>query len=469
MRKHTKRNHVVRSKRRRRHSTRRHIRGGSLSHRSPSKVIEIETSLGKYTGHYKTGHNDAVIFEGTGKMMYNNGDIYEGHWKDGEMEGKGKMTYVYGYFYEGDWKNNKMHGMGKMTFLSGNVYEGEWKNGVGDGDVIIIYKDETMTRRYEGEWKNNKIHGKGKMLYRDDVVYEGQWVNGKREGFGKIFMLQKSNENYFEGEWKNNSRINGIFIFNGNIFEGNVEDLKYGKITYKNGNIYEGELKSNIRVFHFLHERYNISIDKNGKMIFANGDIYEGEWEDERFHGKGKMTYKNGDVYEGQWIRGKKHGYGKMTFSHGKVLDGEWENDEYESNDIVFRLSDNSEEIEIPVENIPENNMEEIFRECRICLGNITLKQMATKQIVGHDDIKNPKEMIHLVHLDCFQLFENSGDIICRRNKCYCPHESKKDRYVFKPVKLYDISLSKMKEQFHESVFNDFEHYNENIASLFKL
>jgi len=43
---------------------------------------------------------------------YNNGDRYDGDWKNGKKEGKGIYYYNNGNRYEGDWKNDLREGKG---------------------------------------------------------------------------------------------------------------------------------------------------------------------------------------------------------------------------------------------------------------------------------------------------------------------------------------------------------------------
>ena len=45
--------------------------------------------------------------EGKGIMIYQNGDIYEGHWKNNEKEGKGIMKYKNGEIIYEYWKNGE--------------------------------------------------------------------------------------------------------------------------------------------------------------------------------------------------------------------------------------------------------------------------------------------------------------------------------------------------------------------------
>ena len=56
------------------------------------------------------------------------------------FNGNGKMTFDDGSVYEGTWVNDKRHGNFVVTFPSGNIIEVEYKNGelVGDDTRNII-------------------------------------------------------------------------------------------------------------------------------------------------------------------------------------------------------------------------------------------------------------------------------------------------------------------------------------------
>ena len=68
---------------------------------------------------------------GAGKIIYKNGDIYEGEWENGKQSknGKGRITYENGDIYEGEWKDSKRDGNGKYTYKNGDICEGLWENG----------------------------------------------------------------------------------------------------------------------------------------------------------------------------------------------------------------------------------------------------------------------------------------------------------------------------------------------------
>jgi hypothetical protein len=69
-----------------------------------------------YDGEFNTttGQRD-----GRGKLIYSNGSIYEGYWKDGKKQGRGRMIYGDGTVYEGEWADDKCEGYAQI-FHQGN-------------------------------------------------------------------------------------------------------------------------------------------------------------------------------------------------------------------------------------------------------------------------------------------------------------------------------------------------------------
>ncbi len=62
-------------------------------------------------------------------MIYYDGDVYEGEWKDGKWHGTGVYTHLSGERYEGEWFENEPHGFGVKTWPDGESYEGQWLKG----------------------------------------------------------------------------------------------------------------------------------------------------------------------------------------------------------------------------------------------------------------------------------------------------------------------------------------------------
>ena len=70
---------------------------------------------------------------GQGKLTFkrNNGKCYyEGQWIDGEPHGygKGKIIYPNGDFYEGEMYDGNLQGKGKKVWADGDTFDGMWKN-----------------------------------------------------------------------------------------------------------------------------------------------------------------------------------------------------------------------------------------------------------------------------------------------------------------------------------------------------
>ena len=197
----------------------------------------------RYEGDYK---NDKR--EGKGIYCWKDGSKYEGDWKNSLKEGKGIYIWKDGDKYEGDYKNDKREGKGIMHYNSGkwegDLYEGEWKNDKKEGKGIYCWKNGD---RYEGDYKNDKREGRGICFYNFGERYEGDWKNDKRDGKGTYFYNKgKWKGDRYEGEWKNGLKEgNGIYYFKngdkqvGNYLKGNLigEHIIYhanGEITSKN-------------------------------------------------------------------------------------------------------------------------------------------------------------------------------------------------------------------------------------------
>lgn len=61
-----------------------------------------------------------------GKFVYNNGDIYEGSWKEDAKSGVGELRCVNGNRYVGEWEKNLRHGSGKCVLRCRRVSVLQW-------------------------------------------------------------------------------------------------------------------------------------------------------------------------------------------------------------------------------------------------------------------------------------------------------------------------------------------------------
>ncbi|CAF4567542.1 unnamed protein product, partial [Didymodactylos carnosus] len=61
-----------------------------------------------------------------GTMTWNNGDRYDGEWKDGKINGHGIKVWKNGAKYEGDFVDEERQGQGTMTWPDGKTFSGKW-------------------------------------------------------------------------------------------------------------------------------------------------------------------------------------------------------------------------------------------------------------------------------------------------------------------------------------------------------
>jgi hypothetical protein len=236
------------------------------------------------------------------KVQFENLDIYEGEFKNGQMDGVGNY---YAYFpsfsgYQGEFKNNKYEGKGKH-FLRKRVYEGEFKNGKYDGVGTLYFHIDAPYKNYKGEFKNGHFHGKG-ILTVNQNVYEGEFKDGEIIKGSITFNLM--NESFtdkiqiiYKGEFKNRYPHG----------KGTLEDAE---------SIYVGEFIDGLR-----HGK--------GTVTFRTGrkDKFIGEFKNGQATGKGIYIFENGDKYVGDFKNMKKHGQGLYTFIDGRKMEGKYEND----------------------------------------------------------------------------------------------------------------------------------------------
>eukprot|EP01015_Nassula_variabilis_P029214 TRINITY_DN6237_c0_g1_i5.p1 TRINITY_DN6237_c0_g1~~TRINITY_DN6237_c0_g1_i5.p1 ORF type:complete len:221 (-),score=45.43 TRINITY_DN6237_c0_g1_i5:38-700(-) len=129
-------------------------------------------------------------------------------------------------YYEGERPNGVRNGSGKMKYQNGQVFEGNWKEDMREGHGVLYSGDMRIV--YQGEWKNDKYEGKGivnnlKRVEFSETFdfkdlakigeywdkYEGEFVNGMKHGFGTLYL---TNGEKFKGQFQFD-KANGIGTF----------------------------------------------------------------------------------------------------------------------------------------------------------------------------------------------------------------------------------------------------------------
>jgi hypothetical protein len=139
-------------------------------------------TINKTPGFYYAPVDKNIPIDTTPKIPGYIGDL-----KEGIKEGKGKLVYENGLIYEGEWKNNKRNGYGILTDNKKNTYKGYWKDDMRDSTgVVANYKDEILEK---GIYKNDKLYD-GELICSFDIegtisktliiVKKGVWGKQKK-------------------------------------------------------------------------------------------------------------------------------------------------------------------------------------------------------------------------------------------------------------------------------------------------
>ena len=156
-------------------------------------------------------------FNGWGREIRDNGEIYEGKFINDSLTGKGK--YKKGnILYIGDFEDYAQHGKGEL-FTEEYHYTGDFNKNGFDGYGRIELYDIGV---YEGEFKDKEITGYGVFKYCNGDFYEGDMVGGKKEGFG---IFKRADGRMFEGEFYNDKFVQNDKLHNKKKY--------YNKKSYK--------------------------------------------------------------------------------------------------------------------------------------------------------------------------------------------------------------------------------------------
>jgi len=166
------------------------------------------------------------IRNGLGQLVYPNGDVYKGTFKNGERSGTGLCKFgKTGAIYKGEWRDDKPIGNGILYSLPNEIIEARFDGyKVTDGQVKILMSNGEF---YEGNFKNDMRNSTGIHYYANGDFYEGEWQNDRRVGRGRIFRLDGSKMSGFFTE----DKAEGYVEYedkHGNLFQSENEDAKHG-------------------------------------------------------------------------------------------------------------------------------------------------------------------------------------------------------------------------------------------------
>lgn len=224
-----------------------------------------------------------------GPVVLSDGSVYDGQWREGKRLGKGRYFTSSGGLLEGIW-NNGLHIYGRVVYPNGDHYEGHYchmqRSGLG------TFQSLYSTNEYTGSWKDDKKHGFGSEKLADGSQYTGYFEEDLRHGEGQ---LTKGNGDLYTGSF-DRGKQSGLGKWtrqDGKMYEGMwAEGLKHGKgCLVSKDKTYTGD---------FVRGR------KEGQGVLTWGDFkYEGEFADNKMHGKGVICLSGKDPQPCVFIRNK--------------------------------------------------------------------------------------------------------------------------------------------------------------------
>lgn len=229
-------------------------------------IRTVETKEVKEANMDERNENQSSQDEGFVSKTLSGAPRYEGQLENGVRQGKGRLLYPDGDYYEGEFDCDMAHGLGTFTSRRSS-YVGEWKNDVKHGNAVEEWDD---TSKYTGQYYLDQRHGKGKFEWPDGSTYEGGFVNNSVQGHGTFTW--KDGRRY-KGQW-NDNRMHGE-----------------GRYDWPDGRAYEGQYSNDLK-------------DGEGFFIWADGRTFTGQWKDGKQHGTGFFRTAQGDQRVGEWKDG---------------------------------------------------------------------------------------------------------------------------------------------------------------------
>ena len=139
-----------------------------------------------------------------------------------------KIVYLNGDIYEGSVRNNKPEGFGYLKLTNGISYSGQFKEGIYSGHGVLKLPNGVLNGYFE-----DHVNVSGVFHYSNGVIFTGNWRNGFINGHG-IFKYPVS--------------VNGEIKYD--VFDCEIVDDIFegpGTFYYHNGDKFIGNYKNNLR------------------------------------------------------------------------------------------------------------------------------------------------------------------------------------------------------------------------------
>ena len=234
-----------------------------------------------------------------------------------------KKKYSDGGVYEGEgtFFTKKRDGHGKMIYANGDVYEGEWKDDVrcGEGELYHMHRS-TKTYSYKGTWMDDKLNGQGTFTDAT-VTYSGEFLNGVYHGKGTLYKKLRSTSTIY-------STYVGDFAYGQKHGMGSEKCAEYTYTGAYAKDQFHGKGKKVLANKDYYDGTFVIGSFSAGKVRLTEptGDIYEGSYKKYHYEGSGKLKMTDGTVYSGHFKNGQLNGVVTITKPDGTKVKEKFEN-----------------------------------------------------------------------------------------------------------------------------------------------
>ena len=196
---------------------------------SSGQVYEGEFKKSKFNGEGVMRYTNGDVYKGSfvdgvrsgqGVMTYADGTVYSGTWKDDEPVEKDKLPASQrGKAGQSAPKAEtrpqtkfQTQSSGKLVMDNGSVYEGELKDGMpnGKGTMRCVghewYEELFFNRNTWNSNRNELLFSENGTIGAEINVYEGSFKEGKRNGYGEI---RYANGSMFKGYYRDGLPYDG--------------------------------------------------------------------------------------------------------------------------------------------------------------------------------------------------------------------------------------------------------------------
>ncbi|GBG30984.1 Adenylate kinase [Hondaea fermentalgiana] len=118
----------------------------------------------------------AVTRGGRAKVVFTNGDEFEGDFGEDLLKAEGVYRFASGARYEGAYAKGVKEGQGLYTYPNGDTFEGTWVGGKKNGPGVEVFGNGD---KFEGAWADDMRDGDGVYTYASGAKLSGTWRHGE--------------------------------------------------------------------------------------------------------------------------------------------------------------------------------------------------------------------------------------------------------------------------------------------------